>query len=656
MLDAERGGGHRLEHRDDGADHRRDDHHHRHARPRPRRRRLARGELEQARARTASADSNATTIAADSVALGADTTGGYAASSTEGGPATTATALAANGGNCSAGTFPLGVDASGAVESCSSSITGNAATATALAANGANCSSGSYPLGVDASGAVESCGSTISGNAATATALAANPADCSANQFASSINASGTLGCAQPAFSDLSGSATDAQIPDSITISQAANAATLLTKTWASPDPIGSSTPSSGAFTTLSATGAITSTLATATAPFTITSTTPVANLAVIQGGLEGDVAAGRDERFPVPLTGFETSTFPPTAVTLANGASLTWTTPGAGYPTDDVFVRAATALSGNGAGANVVAHRGLGYALPSLRGNAGDGHNQAMRVSAAFARAGYFSVWYRAGTETCCDHALLYVDGGNVVDSHLVDTGWVQYTSALLAAGTHTMDFRYTKDGSASSNGDMLMVDDLTIIDGNDAATLGSKTFASPAAIGSSTPAAGTFTTLVAGSASSLTLGTASSAIGAVLFKGSGNSNTTTLAVPASPGAVTITLPTVARTGLTSNPGASNAFLLISSAGAESTFASAAVGSVMTSGGSGTAPVWNAVQTCNVAAGTTCNITVARSGCTQVCGPGATVGGLKSAAVSGTTLTCTFVSSGNNTCACICP
>jgi hypothetical protein len=39
---------------------------------------------------------------------------------------------------------------------------GNVATATALAANGANCSAGSYPLGVDASGAVESCTSTAS--------------------------------------------------------------------------------------------------------------------------------------------------------------------------------------------------------------------------------------------------------------------------------------------------------------------------------------------------------------------------------------------------------------------------------------------------------------------------------------------------------------
>lgn len=36
-------------------------------------------------------------------------------------------------------------------------LTGNASTATALAANGSNCSAGSFPLGVDASGVAESC-------------------------------------------------------------------------------------------------------------------------------------------------------------------------------------------------------------------------------------------------------------------------------------------------------------------------------------------------------------------------------------------------------------------------------------------------------------------------------------------------------------------
>jgi len=50
------------------------------------------------------------------------------------------------------------------------SITGNAATATSLAANGANCPPGQYPLGIDASGAVEDCTSIPIGVTSTATA------------------------------------------------------------------------------------------------------------------------------------------------------------------------------------------------------------------------------------------------------------------------------------------------------------------------------------------------------------------------------------------------------------------------------------------------------------------------------------------------------
>lgn len=123
------------------------------------------------------------------------------------GNADTATALAANGANCGAGNYPLGVDASGAVEDCTAAgsgsvfawtpsttynentsatttplwlqdtlyasstsfftgnstffgsltatLTGNADTATALAANGTNASAGNAILGVDASGNAE---------------------------------------------------------------------------------------------------------------------------------------------------------------------------------------------------------------------------------------------------------------------------------------------------------------------------------------------------------------------------------------------------------------------------------------------------------------------------------------------------------------------
>ena len=56
---------------------------------------------------------------------------------------------------------------------------------------------------------------------------------------------------------------------------------------WTAPGAIGGVTPGSGAFTTLSASGVITSTLATGTAPFTIASTTKVSNLNVdsLEGG-----------------------------------------------------------------------------------------------------------------------------------------------------------------------------------------------------------------------------------------------------------------------------------------------------------------------------------------------------------------------------------
>lgn len=69
----------------------------------------------------------------------------------------------------------------------------------------------------------------VTGNASTASALAANPADCAANQFATTIAANGDLTCAQPAFTDISGAATDAQIPNTITIDLAAAATALAT-------------------------------------------------------------------------------------------------------------------------------------------------------------------------------------------------------------------------------------------------------------------------------------------------------------------------------------------------------------------------------------------------------------------------------------------
>lgn len=62
-------------------------------------------------------------------------------------------AVGATGGRSSKGWF-TDLDVSNTI---TGSVSGNAATATALAANGTNCSSGEYARGVDASGNAESC-------------------------------------------------------------------------------------------------------------------------------------------------------------------------------------------------------------------------------------------------------------------------------------------------------------------------------------------------------------------------------------------------------------------------------------------------------------------------------------------------------------------
>lgn len=99
-------------------------------------------------------------VKADSVALGTDTTGNYAGSSSEGGAATTAVALAANGANCSAGEYPLGVNAAGAVESCTDATTEiNSVVATKSAAT--NAADGNIPRFDGTAGDLQDSGCNI---------------------------------------------------------------------------------------------------------------------------------------------------------------------------------------------------------------------------------------------------------------------------------------------------------------------------------------------------------------------------------------------------------------------------------------------------------------------------------------------------------------
>lgn len=84
------------------------------------------------------------------------------------GSASPGTALDVNGTTrASAFSGPLTGNVTGNVTGSSGSTTGNAGTATALAANGTNCSAGNYALGVDASGNSENCTAVTSSQWAT---------------------------------------------------------------------------------------------------------------------------------------------------------------------------------------------------------------------------------------------------------------------------------------------------------------------------------------------------------------------------------------------------------------------------------------------------------------------------------------------------------
>lgn len=97
------------------------------------------------------------------------------------------------------------------------------------------------------------------------------------------------------------------------------NVSQLVGATWVAPGTIGSTTPNTGAFTTISATGVITSTVSTGTAPFTIASTTKVTNL-------NADQVDGGDWANPVAI-----GTGTPAAATFTTCTGNTSVTIGSG-------------------------------------------------------------------------------------------------------------------------------------------------------------------------------------------------------------------------------------------------------------------------------------------------------------------------------------
>ncbi|MCB9507290.1 MAG: DUF4215 domain-containing protein [Myxococcales bacterium] len=108
-------------------------------------------------------------------------------------------------------------------------------------------------------------------------------------------------------------------------------------------------------------------------------------------------------------------------------------------------------------------AHTGPGAAAS---GDISDSGSSAMSTTVTVSAAdASVSFWYRTSTESCCDKLRFRVDG----TERSAWGGTIDWTLATfpLSAGTHTLEWAYTKDRSISTGEDTVYVDDVVVVVG---------------------------------------------------------------------------------------------------------------------------------------------------------------------------------------------
>ena len=88
-------------------------------------------------------------------------------------------------------------------------------------------------------------------------------------------------------------------------------------------------------------------------------------------------------------------------------------------------------------------------------------GDNGTTTLKTTVRGKGTLTFKWKASSEQNYDKLNLYVDG-SFVTSISGSTNWTTYTRTISAEGSHTVEWRYTKDGSASSGSDCGWVDDV--------------------------------------------------------------------------------------------------------------------------------------------------------------------------------------------------
>jgi hypothetical protein len=97
--------------------------------------------------------------------------------------------------------------------------------------------------------------------------------------------------------------------------------------------------------------------------------------------------------------------------------------------------------------------------------GSIGNSQSTGMQLTLSFEAAGQISFWHRVSSESGFDFLRFYIDG--VQQSQWSgSTSWAQ-ASYPVSAGSHTFEWRYTKDGSFISGSDTAWVDEIVATGG---------------------------------------------------------------------------------------------------------------------------------------------------------------------------------------------
>ena len=95
--------------------------------------------------------------------------------------------------------------------------------------------------------------------------------------------------------------------------------------------------------------------------------------------------------------------------------------------------------------------------------GTIADSQTSSLSATFNFSQAVTISFWLNTSTESGFDELDVLLDGA-VINTWSGTTAWT-LTSLAATAGTHTIQWRYTKDGSAALGSDRVWIDDVTVV-----------------------------------------------------------------------------------------------------------------------------------------------------------------------------------------------